>query len=309
MIGERGVCPLCGSPAAPALPLAQTTVRACESKDCGLRFADPQPTEEELGLAYTNLYYPGKEKEQAVRFENTPVETLRQVFEGLESRRGNLRGLRLLDFGCGRGPLLRVALEFGMFPSGIESDSEARSEAAKIPGAAIYASVEELRRSEPHARFDVIVLWTVIEHLRMPWMDLARLRTLLSPGGWLFLSTMDIRCLRARLERARWENYENPTHLYYFDRQSLARTIRQAGFTDFFEWRLKIRHPHHGLLRRLAYSLSFSLRLADGLFYLCKATEQDSDFHMTPALPMEVDEATPNRQLQERSSFHVGEGS
>jgi SAM-dependent methyltransferase len=184
--------------------------------------------------------------------------------------------LRLLDYGCGRGVLLGVSLEFGLQPEGVEADAVARAIAAKASGREIHESLDELESSNPNPNFDLIILWTVIEHLRNPWAELARLRNLIRPGGWLLLSTMDIRCLRARLETKKWENYENPTHLYYFDRQSLSRAIRAAGFSEFSEWKLRLRHAHHGTLRRWLYNISFWMGWADGLYFLCRRSNRES---------------------------------
>jgi SAM-dependent methyltransferase len=252
------------------MALPHTTVWKCNSGKCGLEFAHPQLAPDALASAYSNLYYPGHEAEKGPEFGNTPKTTLQDFFGQLEKRIGSLRGLRLLDYGCGRGALLEVAKEFGMQVCGIESDPQARMAAGAIPDASIYSNVDDLQRAEPNAQFDLVILWTVIEHLRIPWAELAQLRTLLQPGGWLLISTMDIHCLRARVERGKWENYENPTHLYYFDRTSLAHAIREAGFVDFSEWRLKLTYPQHGALRRWLYDLCFAMRISDGLFFLCR---------------------------------------
>ena len=273
MINTEVSCRLCGFPARSYFPLGHTTVWQCTSDGCGLQFADPQPNDEQLRLAYTNLYYPSGDTELNVRFENTPKSVLLQVFRGLERRLGSLKGLRLLDYGCGRGALCQVATELGMNISGVEPDEEARRVASSIPGASTFTNVGELLSAAPNVRYDIVVLWTVIEHLRVPWKELAQLRMLLRPNGWLLVSTMNIRCLRARVERERWENYENPTHLFYFDRTSLARVIRSAGFSEVSEWKLKIRYPHHDSPRRLLYTLSFPLGLSDGLFYLGRTSE------------------------------------
>jgi 2-polyprenyl-3-methyl-5-hydroxy-6-metoxy-1,4-benzoquinol methylase len=286
------------------LKLLQATIWECTAGDCGLQFADPQPDEKELSRAYTDLYYPGDGKMGEARFENTPKPTFHQVFEGLGRRLGNLNGLSLLDYGCGRGALCQVAAEFGLKVSGIESDPEARSIASSIAGASIYSNIDQLRRAEPAKSFDVIVLWTVIEHLRVPWTEIARLRTLLRPGGCLLISTMDIRCLRARIEGARWENYANPTHLFYFDRKSLARAIRAGGFSQCLEWRLRLRYPQHGILRRSFYNVSFVLGLSDGLFYLCRKASEDTDAAGTasalsiPVAQESLNTGGPTRSLQ-----------
>ena len=263
-------CSLCETQATLFLRLIHTDVWECRAPSCGLQFAFPQLGEEALARAYSHLYYPPAGNEDGITFENTPDRVLNQIFQKLEQRLGSLRGLQLLDYGCGRGKLLRAAKEFGMQPVGIEQDPQARAIAGRLPGAAIYANASDLRAAGEIGQFDVITMWTVIEHLRSPWEDLASLHSLLRPGGSLLISTMDISCLRARIERRRWENYENPTHLYYFDRISLSRTIQAAGFSNFSEWRLKLSYDHHGFARRWLYKMMFDLRLADGLFFVCK---------------------------------------
>jgi hypothetical protein len=134
----------------------------------------------------------------------------------------------------------------------------------------VYGSFEELSDAQRGRPFDVIILWTVIEHLRRPWEDLSRLRRLLCPGGWLLVSTVNIRCLRARIQRYRWVQYRNPTHFFYFDPRSLACVIQKAGFSQFSQWPLRIRYPHHGLLRRSLFYATVAAGLADGLFFLCR---------------------------------------
>lgn len=262
-------CPVCGSLAAHYFSLPQTTVWECSATQCKLQFADPQLDDSSLTQVYESLYYPTENSEDSSYLENTSDGILRQVFPQLEDRVGKLRGQRLLDYGCGVGSLLRVSTEFGMQPTGIETNAQARLTASAAAGAPVYRNLEELCAAEPTA-FDVIIMWTVVEHLRRPWEDLARLRRLLVSGGWLLISTINIRCLRARLQRHHWVQYRNPTHFYYFDRRSLAQVIGKAGFSELCEWRIRFRYPHHGTLRRWLYSVDVAAGLADGLFFLCR---------------------------------------
>jgi O-antigen/teichoic acid export membrane protein/ribosomal protein L37AE/L43A len=279
-------CPVCGSLAVHHFSLPHTSVWECSDSKCALQFANPQLEERKLNQAYESLYYPAGQNGNGVHFENTSESVLRQVFSNFEQRFGRLAGLRLLDYGCGVGSLLRASTEFGMRPSGIEPDPQARSTVATIGGATLYPNLEGLSAAEPETRFDMIVLWTVIEHLRRPWEDLARLRLLLEPNGSLLISTVNIRCLRARIERQRWVQYRNPTHFYYFDRTSLPRVIEKAGFSDVSQWRLRIRYPHHGPLRRSLHRANSVAGLADGLFYVCRngRTEKLNDSSLLTAL-------------------------
>src|SRR5581483_6430609 len=104
-----------------------------------------------------------------------------------KERPGGGAGLRVLDYGCGAGSLLRVARQFGMSGAGIEPDQQARRTARNLAGAEVYASAEQLLSARASASFDLIILWTVIEHLRWPWQDLARLGAMLSEGGRLLV--------------------------------------------------------------------------------------------------------------------------
>jgi hypothetical protein len=105
-------------------------------------------------------------------------------------------------------------------------------------------------RRQPGTRFDIVILWDVIEHLRDPWDDLRVIQQLLVPRGRLIVSTMNTRSLRARLEGAKWHNHSNPTHLFFFHRSSLRAIICHVGFDDVEEWVLPIRYPNHGVLRQ-----------------------------------------------------------
>jgi 2-polyprenyl-3-methyl-5-hydroxy-6-metoxy-1,4-benzoquinol methylase len=293
------ICPVCGSGVVHRFSLPHTSVWECLASKCRLQFADPQLDDRNLNQAYKSLYYPLESNGSPI--ENTPESVLRQVFFQLQKCLGELAGLRLLDYGCGVGSLLRVAAEFATRPTGIESDAQARATAATVTGVPVYRNFEQLCAAERDTQFDIIVLWTVIEHLRRPWEDLARLRRLLSPAGSLLVSTINIRCLRARIQRHRWVQYRNPTHLYYFDPRSLARVIQKAGFKQFSQWHLRIRYPHHGLLRRSLHYASVAARLADGLFYLCRNSTFKAEEVTPPTVPTTALEPSDARQKWDRT--------
>ena len=263
------ICPLCRGKAVRHLPLPHTTIWRCRASHCGLEFASPQVSDDELRRIYTATYYPSIDNSRPVKYGATPDSVLRQVLLQLEASLGSLKGLRLLDYGCGRGPLSRIALELGLVPVGMEPDPVARSISKASLGMPVYASLEELRSQDLPAQFDLVILWNVIEHLRQPWSELQEIRRFLRPGGRLLVSTMNTRCLRARIESQRWESYSNPTHLYYFDSGSLERVLRCGGFHTPQEWKPKIRYPHHGAVRRCLYELSTMFGVSDGLYYLC----------------------------------------
>jgi SAM-dependent methyltransferase len=268
-------CPLCGNHAKNHLRLSHTGVRKCLSPSCGLLFAFPQLDDVALGAAYQKFYYPDRVTGVAI-YENTPEEILRQTFDRVELEFGPLAGKKLLDLGCGVGRLCQIAREYGVSVTGIEPDANAREKAFRIANVKAYSSFSALREAKPGARFDLVTMWDVIEHLREPWKDLEDLSSLLQPDGWLLLSTPNARCLRARLEGGRWVNMVNQTHFYYFTRKSLAAVLRRGGFAEIAELRFPIRYPGHARARRLLNRALVSCRLQGQFVFVARQQRLES---------------------------------
>jgi 2-polyprenyl-3-methyl-5-hydroxy-6-metoxy-1,4-benzoquinol methylase len=228
----------------------------CSTSDCGLQFLSPQPTEAELMALYRTTYYrPGTPNEENI-YANTEDQVSRGLIHALAEENGPLAGRRLLDFGAGVGGLATIMRKMGAQATCIEPDEEARSYLAQRR-LTHYPDLSALEAAAPNQKFDVITAIEVVEHLAFPVRDLDRLRRLLTPDGCLFLATPNFASLRARIQRLGWEQYRNPTHLFYYTPSSLAYTLKQAGFTQVKRLRTSIVYPQHGFLRR---ALQFQLR-------------------------------------------------
>jgi SAM-dependent methyltransferase len=83
---------------------------------------------------------------------------------------------------------------------------------------------------EEGAPWDAITSWDVVEHLADPMEALRRLRGLLRPGGWLFVSTPDAGSRVARLLGRRWHYLDPLQHITVFSRKSLRALLEGAGF-------------------------------------------------------------------------------
>jgi len=266
-------CPLCHNRAAQRFRLAHTVVWSCMSSGCRLQFAFPQLEDDALARAYEEHYYPTNDSGAANVYENTPDEVLRQALDRARSTLGPLKGKSMLDFGCGVGRLCRIAQQAGIRTTGIEADLSARRTASMVTGMKVFGNLDELRIAQPQARFDVITLWDVVEHLREPWKDLSELLPLLEPDGCLLLSTPNARSLRSIVKRERWEDRANPTHLYYFSRQSLRLTLQRSGYDRIVEWRLPIRYPKHRVLQRMVHRALAKCRIQGQLVFVARPGE------------------------------------
>lgn len=261
-------CPLCHTEASCRFGLEHTTVWGCTSRVCGLLFADPQLDESSLTNAYAKHYYPTNGNGTKPIYENTPEQILRQTFEKVDAEVGPIAEKSLLDFGCGVGGLCKVAGEYGVRAMGIEPDANARKKAFESGRLRAYANLGSLREAHPDTKFDIVTMWDVIEHLREPWKVLKDLSDLLQPDGWLLLSTPNAACLRARVERERWENMVNPTHFYYFTRKTLGAVLSRAGFPQMGELRFAIQYPKHPTVRRIVHRVLVTCRLQGQLVFV-----------------------------------------
>jgi 2-polyprenyl-3-methyl-5-hydroxy-6-metoxy-1,4-benzoquinol methylase len=243
-------CPRCGGHSKNFLPLLHTHVYACCGKACGLKFAYPQMDDEHLAEAYRRLYYPSSGGGKPI-YANTPVEILEQTFDRFEEIAGTLAHRRVLDFGSGIGGLCKLAQARGMSAVGIEADPEGRRTAAATTGLVVYGSISELKAAEPDAKFDLITMWDVIEHLRKPWEVVAQLRPFLREDGCFLLSTPNAASLRAYIQKAKWESFENETHFYYFTATTLESVLNSAGLSHVRFLDSPIRYSFHSKVRAL----------------------------------------------------------
>ena len=264
-------CTLCQSRANFRLRLGHTDIWACDSPDCRLLFAEPQLDDHRLADAYAKHYY---SLDGSAAYENTPKEILRQVFDRSKDMWHQLDGMDLLDFGCGIGGLCSVGSQHGFRVTGIEPDPVAREKARMSNDLQIYSSLDDLKEKQPTAKFDLITMWDVIEHLREPWKIVEHLAKFLRPAGWLLITTPNANSLRARLQGKTWENMVNPTHFYYFTRKSLNAVLRRAGFPQATELHFPISYPAHGLPRRLLHRTLVSCRLEGELLFAVRSNSE-----------------------------------
>jgi len=112
------------------------------------------------------------------------------------TRRVSLRGCTALDVGCGGGILSEGLCRAGARVTGIDLAADvleiAKLHALESSLEVDYRlmSVEELAAGTP-AACDVITCMEMLEHVPDPSRTIAAMRTLLRPGGSLFVSTLN----------------------------------------------------------------------------------------------------------------------
>jgi SAM-dependent methyltransferase len=203
-------------------------VRTVACRRCDLVYANPRPGRERLARFYRERIYTqyidasGRFQERLLASSRTQARNTVDFFVGRAGQR--LDGARVLEVGCGLGDFLVLAREAGARVLGLELDGPYADFAEKQHGLSIARRrVEDL---DTAARFDVIALFHVVEHLEDPVGVLAALRPRLAPGGRLFIEVPDF----MGPWRIPFTEFLRVEHLYNFSPETLGRVLARAGF-------------------------------------------------------------------------------
>jgi 2-polyprenyl-6-hydroxyphenyl methylase/3-demethylubiquinone-9 3-methyltransferase len=108
-----------------------------------------------------------------------------------------LKGLRVLDVGCGGGILSEAIAKAGADTLGIDMAEKSLKVAklhameSQVQGLAYeQLPVESLAEREP-ASFDVVTCMEMLEHVPDPQAVVSACSQLVKPGGWVFFSTLN----------------------------------------------------------------------------------------------------------------------
>jgi 2-polyprenyl-3-methyl-5-hydroxy-6-metoxy-1,4-benzoquinol methylase len=240
-------CPLCGSPVRPHWP----TRRFFQCQSCRLLIRNAAAADLE------NLYRGSWADDPGVHTEATGAtdSMLAGMYLARLARslgRKDLRGLRILDFGAGRGAMLAALREAGTDAIGVEPYG---FDYLRSAGFAVHPEIESLPRG---ISFDGIICVDVVEHLPKAGDDLAALRSRLAENGWIYLSTPNAAGIKARILRDRWSEARNPGHLLLFTPCTMAFALERSGYRRvrrlkwFIDYR---RNPAASLLHRILQTL------------------------------------------------------
>lgn len=146
---------------------------------------------------------------------------------------------RVLDLACGRGSFLqRLHRETGVRGVGVDAVAPAEADGtpwAAAPGAPIRCvsgtMAEPCSVVEREAPFSAVTLWHALEHDPAPAQTLAWVRRCLRSDGALVIEVPDHSSQVARRFGAHWGGYHTPRHVSFFEPESLARLVEQAGFS------------------------------------------------------------------------------
>jgi len=140
---------------------------------------------------------------------------------------------RVLDLGCSGGQLAEHLRALGHHVTGVD--------AVEVDGVRhrvdefVLGNLEDGIPTAAGSRFDVVIAADVIEHVADPGRLLTQMERVLSPGGEILISTPNFCHWYPRIRVASGMfDYDrrgilDETHLRFFSRRSLARTVASSG--------------------------------------------------------------------------------
>jgi 2-polyprenyl-3-methyl-5-hydroxy-6-metoxy-1,4-benzoquinol methylase len=228
-------------------------IRTCSG--CGTAWLDPQPAAEDLPALYsrylthniqTSTTWLGRlqraTSQCALSRAGYPVEGPKEILPRLlaqltgSKRRARLSVLglgptnkgTLLDVGCGNGDFILRMRSLGWRVSGVDPDSTAAAYGRRQGLQVFTGTIADVSEA---ARYDVITLNHVIEHVADPVNLLRECHKRLHPdGGRLIMTTPNINSCGHRWFRKYWRGLEVPRHFTIFSPSSLRDCIERAKF-------------------------------------------------------------------------------
>ena len=200
-----------------------------ECKDCGFKFTNPRPSENEIGSYYQSEDYISHSNTKKgvinLLYQTVRKYTLKQkinLINSLVNSKGNL-----LDVGCGTGEFLQACQENGWETLGIEPGESARSYGINT----YYLNIKEepvLEKLGANS-FEIITLWHVLEHVPKLNERITELKKLIKPNGSIIIAVPNCTSLDAEMYREYWAAYDVPRHLYHFTPITIEKLFAKHG--------------------------------------------------------------------------------
>lgn len=201
----------------------------CQCNNCGFKFTNPRPAENETGRYYDTKNY-------ASHFDSDKnlVAFLYRLFRIINSKiklsvlgkYANKKGI-LLDYGCGLGFFLNYAKKNGWKTEGTDISQTASQTVLTRYNIKTFP-IEKI--SQKKENYSCITLWHVYEHVYNPQQLAQYFFNALQEKGILILGLPNHKSFDAKYYKKFWDGYDVPRHIWHFSQENIIELMRNNGF-------------------------------------------------------------------------------
>lgn len=225
MLEQVLACPICGEKKftkfIDTLDYTTTsesfTIQRCDH--CAFLLTNPRPTTASIGKYYKSDQYISHTGGTASIVDRV-YRTVRNITLKSKLRLVNRyqSKFNLLDYGCGTGEFLATCKHAGWTVQGVEPSEDARSKSQKD-----LSIVSDL--SKVNTQVNAITMWHVLEHIHDLNETMAKLRSLLTNNGTIFIAVPNHESYDARHYKNMWAGYDVPRHLWHFNKENIKTLL------------------------------------------------------------------------------------
>ncbi|MBL8371783.1 MAG: class I SAM-dependent methyltransferase [Burkholderiaceae bacterium] len=218
---ELRVCPVCGSSSQHGL-FSKNGGHYVRCDDCSMVYLNPVFTDSAL-----TDYYRHNTGVQAMAHESE-ADFYRRIYSaGMDMVQRHVHGGNVLDIGCSSGLFLDVARERGWGTYGVELNEQEVGIAQRKGHQVWNGTIDEIPET---AKFSLISLWDVFEHIKDGVAYLQNLSKRLDRGGMIFLQIPSADALAARIMRDQCNMFDGLEHVNLYGESTIQRASARAGF-------------------------------------------------------------------------------
>lgn len=225
MLEQVIACPICGerefSKQFDTLDYTTTrasfTIQRCDH--CSLLLTNPRPTKDSIAKYYQSEKYishtgggPGLVDQLYRVVRSQALKSKLRLINKYQSK------FNLLDYGCGTGEFLATCKDAGWTVAGVEPSNDARVKVRRD-----ISVVDHL--AKVNTQVNAITMWHVLEHVHDLNETLARMRSLLTNNGTVFIAVPNHESYDATYYKNFWAGYDVPRHLWHFNKENIKTLL------------------------------------------------------------------------------------
>ena len=181
----------------------------------------PIPQKEEMDKYYeSEEYYPHSLNKKSLLAFLYTITRKHMHLKRLTWIRGYIKkNTSILDYGCGSGDFVKYLRSKSIDAYGYEPNYN-------------FCEHDFLTNQEgwKNKKYEVIVLWHVLEHIHNPFDLIQSLKKRLNKKGKILIAIPNFKSFDSKYYGKYWAGYDTPRHLWHFSRKGLGLMAKENNF-------------------------------------------------------------------------------